>query len=351
MGCNDHDFVNINEADSRHHPGLSGNRISVARDSGGPREPAGGHIVSSREPIYAGAVLNDTKPSAAVLERGRHATDAELARKADWIRLKTIELVAQAGLGHYSSTFSCAEIVATLYYHVLRLDPGSPGWADRDRFLLGKGHVATGLWPVLADLGYYPPDWLGQFGKVGSPLNDHPNMKLAPGVDFSSGSLGHNLSVGAGMAMAGRIARRDYRTFVLTGDGELQEGQVWEAAMAASHYKLGNLVAIIDANGFSGSGPTSEAMNIEPLGARFAAFGWLVKEINGHDIPTLRATFASLPDPLTGKQPVVIIARTHKGHGLEMFEKQPQAWHLGLLTDEQRTDAVAEITARMELAE
>ena len=138
---------------------------------------------------------------------------------------------------------------------------------------------------------------------------------------------------------------------MLTGDGELQEGQVWEAAMAASHYKLGNLVAIVDANGFSGSGPTSEAMNIEPLGARFAAFGWLVKEINGHDIPTLRATFDSLPDPATGKQPVVIIARTRKGHGLELFEKQPQAWHLGLLTGEQQTDAVAEITARMELAE
>jgi transketolase len=323
----------------------------VAWDSGGPGEPAAGHIVSAWHATYAGAVLNDIKPGAAVLERGRRVTDAELARKADWIRLKTIELVAQAGLGHYSSTFSCAEIVATLYYHALRLDPGSPGWADRDRFLLGKGHVATGLWPVLADLGYYPPDWLGQFGQVGSPLNDHPNMKLAPGIDFSSGSLGHNLSVGAGMAMAGRLARRDYRTIVLTGDGELQEGQVWEAAMAASHYKLGNLVAIVDANGFSGSGPTSEAMNIEPLGARFAAFGWLVKEINGHDIPTLRATFASLPDPATGKQPVVIIARTRKGHGLEMFEKQPQAWHLGLLTGEQQTDAVAEITARMELAE
>ena len=121
--------------------------------------------------------------------------------------------------------------------------------------------------------------------------------------------------------------------------------------MAASHYKLGNLVAIIDANGFSGSGPTSEAMNIEPLGARFAAFGWLVKEINGHDIPTLRATFDGLPDPVTGKQPVAVIARTSKGKGLEMFEKQPQAWHLGLLTGEQQADAVAEITARMELAE
>jgi transketolase len=289
-------------------------------------------------------VVNDT-----VLERSREAGDAELARRADWIRLKTVELIAQAGLGHYSSTFSCAEIVATLYYHVLRLDPAFPGWPDRDRFLLGKGHVATGLWPVLADLGYYPPDWLHQFGKVGSPLNDHPNMKLAPGIDFSSGSLGHNLSVGAGMAYAGRLARRDYRVFVLTGDGELQEGQVWEAAMAASHYKLGNLVAIIDANGFSGSGPTSGAMNIEPLAARFEAFGWLVREIDGHDIPVLRATFGSLPDPVADSQPVAIIARTRKGHGVEMFEKQPQAWHLGLLTDEQRTDVEAEIAARMEL--
>jgi transketolase len=223
--------------------------------------------------------------------------------------------------------------------------------------------VATGLWPVLADLGYYPEDWLLQFGKVGSPLNDHPNMLLppgvttprtprrgAPGVDFSSGSLGHNLSVGAGMAYAARLARKDYRTYVLTGDGELQEGQVWEAAMAASHYKLGNLVAIIDANGFSGSGPTSEAMNIEPLAARFTAFGWLVKEIDGHEIPTLRATFGSLPEPGSG-QPIAIIARTRKGHGAELFEKQPQAWHLGLLTDEQRTDIEAEISARMELTQ
>jgi transketolase len=315
-------------------------------------------IVSARSGIYAGEVVQDGMN---VLERGRDISDAELARKADWIRLQTVGLIAQAGLGHYSSTFSCAEIVATLYYHVLRLSPTDPGWADRDRFLLGKGHVATGLWPVLADLGYYPRDWLPRFGKVGSPLNDHPNMPLppgvvtprtphrgAPGIDFSSGSLGHNLSVGAGMAYAARLARKDYRTYVLTGDGELQEGQVWEAVMAASHYKLGNLIAIVDANGFSGSGPTSEAMNIEPLGARFAAFGWLVKEIDGHDIPTLRATFGALPGP-GGRQPVAILARTRKGHGAEMFEKQPQAWHLGLLTDDQRADVEAEITARMEL--
>ena len=295
--------------------------------------------------------MPDNKPDdSGTLDRGRPATDSELRRKADWIRLQTVDLIAQAGLGHYSSTFSSAEIVATLYYHTLRLRPDEPRWPDRDRFLLGKGHVATGLWPVLADLGFYDKRLLKQFGKVGSPLNDHPNMKLAPGIDFSSGSLGHNLSVGTGMALAARLSGRDYRTFVLTGDGELQEGQVWEAVMAAGHYKLGNLVAIVDANGFSGSGPTSDAMNIEPLATRFAAFGWLVREINGNDVPTLMQTFDTLPDT-SSKQPVCVVARTRKGHGVDMFEKQPQAWHLGLLTPEQQADVVAEITARMELAE
>jgi transketolase len=284
----------------------------------------------------------------AQLDRGRPVTDTELLRRADWIRLQTIDLIRQAGLGHYSSTFSSAEIIATLYYRALRLRPDEPRWADRDRFLLGKGHVATGLWPVLADLGFYPRDWLGQFGKVGSPLNDHPNMKLAHGIDFSSGSLGHNLSVGVGMALGARLTNRDYRTFVLTGDGELQEGQVWEAAMAASHYKLGNLIAIVDANGFSGAGPTSQAINIEPLGKRFEAFGWTVREIDGNDIPAVRSTLDELPDP-SSQAPIVIIARTRKGHGVEFMEKQPQAWHLGLLNPEQYADVVAEITARMAL--
>jgi transketolase len=284
--------------------------------------------------------------TAVTLERGRPATPAELAWRADWIRLNTVRLIAAAGLGHYTSTFSCAEIFATLYYHTLRLRPGEPGWPDRDRFLLGKGHVATGLWPVLADLGYYPSDWLEQFGKVGSPLNDHPNMRLAPGIDFSSGALGHNLSVATGIALAGRLSRRDYRTFVLTGDGELQEGQVWEAAMAASHYHLGNLVAIIDANGFSGSGPTSQAMNIEPLAARFAAFGWLVHEIDGHDTAALTATFDGLPETGVGL-PVCVIARTRKGHGAALLEQRPQAWHLGLLPEPERAEVVAEISGRM----
>jgi transketolase len=282
----------------------------------------------------------------ATLERGRLATPAELSWRADWIRLNTVRLIEQAGLGHYASTFSCAEIIATLYYHTLRLRPGEPGWPDRDRFLLGKGHVATGLWPVLADLGYFPADWLSQFGAIGSPLNDHPNMRLAPGIDFSSGSLGHNLSVGVGMALAGRLNGREYRVFVLTGDGELQEGQVWEAAMAGSHYRLGGLVAIVDANGFSGSGPTSAAMNIEPLAERFAAFGWLTREIDGNDPRALVDTFDGLPDA-GSDQPVCVIARTRKGRGASLFEQAPQSWHLGLLSAEQQAEVVAEITARM----
>src|ERR1700739_518431 len=151
-------------------------------------------------------MVDQTEP--VTLERGRPATDTELLRRADWIRLQTVELIAQAGLGHYSSTFSCAEIVATLYYHTLRLRPGEPRWLDRDRFLLGKGHVATGLWPVLADLGYYDPGLLKQVGQGGAPPHRHPNMKLARGIDFSSGSLGHNLSVGAGMAIAARLTGR-----------------------------------------------------------------------------------------------------------------------------------------------
>jgi transketolase len=281
-----------------------------------------------------------------VLERGRATTAEELGRRADWIRLQTIRLIDGAGLGHYSSTFSCAEILSVLYYRTLRLRPDRPDWPDRDRFLLGKGHVAVGLWPVLADLGYFPSDWLARFGQLGSPLNDHPNMRTAPGVDFSSVSLGHNLSVGVGMGLAARLQGRDYRTFVLTGDGELQEGQVWEAAMAASHYRLGNVVAVVDANGFSGGGPTSQAMNIEPLPARFSAFGWHVVEVDGHDVLALVDAFDELP--ATGSDtPVCVVARTRKGRGLAMMEAAPQAWHLGWMTPEQRDAALREIEARM----
>jgi transketolase len=290
-------------------------------------------------------VTDRDAPPAATLERRRPVSPEALRRRADWIRLGTIDLIDRAGLGHYSSTFSCAEIYAALYYRTLRLRPDEPDWPDRDRFLLGKGHAATGLWPVLADLGYYPVEWLERFGQIGSPLNDHPNMRLAPGIDFSSGSLGHNLSVATGIALGARLSNRDFRTFVLTGDGELQEGQVWEAAMAASHHKLGNLVAIVDANGFSGSGPVSATMGIEPIHSRFASFGWRVQEIDGHDVEALIETFDDLPDP-DDTQPTCVIARTRKGKGVEMMEQAPQTWHIGLLSASQKADVVAEINRR-----
>ena len=193
--------------------------------------------------------------------------------------------------------------------------------------------MAVGLWPVLADLGYFPPGWLERFGQPGSPLNDHPNMKLAPGIDFSSGSLGHNLSVGAGMALAARLTGRDYRTFVLTGDGELQEGQVWEAVMAASHYRLGNVVAIVDANGFSGGGPTSQAMNIEPIAARFEAFGWLTAEVDGHDVAALRETLRGTPVP--ADRPTAVIAHTVKGKGVPFAENNMKWHHKNKVTDQE----------------
>lgn len=284
--------------------------------------------------------------TAEILERSRPADPDDLRKKADWIRLQTIELIDAAGLGHYSSTFSCAEILAVLYYHSLRLCPSDPQYPERDRFLLGKGHVAVGLWPIFAELGFYTQDLLSHYGETGAALNDHPNMRTAPGIDFSSGSLGHNLSVGVGMALAGRLQGHNYRTFVLTGDGELQEGTVWEAAMAGSHHKLGNLVAIVDANRFSGGGPTSQAMNIEPLRERFASFGWDAFEIDGNDVDAVMEAFDGLPDDDTDV-PTCIIARTHKGKGLKAMEESPQAWHLGVMSPEQREAAIREIEARL----
>lgn len=255
-------------------------------------------------------------------------------------------MIDKAGLGHYSSTFSCAEVLAVLYYHSLRLDPAQPNWADRDRFLLGKGHAAVGLWPILADLGYIPDSELDKFGYIGSKVGDHPDMRTAPGVDFSSGSLGHNLSVGVGMAYAARLNGSDHRTFVLTGDGEIHEGQVWEAAMAASHYKLGNLVAIVDANGYIGSGATESLLSIEPLAQRFGAFGWRVVELDGNDVDALVEAFDALPEP-DSPQPTCIIARTVKGKGVRLMEEAPRTWHVGHLDPGQRADAIEEITARM----
>lgn len=266
-----------------------------------------------------------------------------LEDRAKFIRKETVRLSKIAGAGHYSSTFSCAELLATLYYDQMRIEPGNPDWPERDRFVMSKGHAAIGLYPVMADLGYFDPSELDTYTRFGSKFGDHPDMKKVRGLDFSSGSLGHGLSIGVGMALAGRMQGLDFRTFVMLGDGELSEGQIWEAANSAGHYKLGNLVAIVDRNGLSIDGHTEDVMSVEPLDARFAAFGWGVNRIDGHDLQAIRDAFGALTRADRGK-PQVIIADTVKGRGVSRMEMSLD-WHVGNLVGEDYDDVMAELDA------
>jgi transketolase len=267
----------------------------------------------------------------------------ELAERAMFVRLETLRLARIAGAGHYSSTFSAAELLVALYYGQLRIDPNAPDWPDRDRFILSKGHAAIGLYPILADLGYFDPALLDGYTRLGSPFGDHPDMKLIPGVDFSSGSLGHGLSIGLGMALAGRIQGRDFRTYCLLGDGELHEGQVWEAAMAAGHFRTSSLVGIVDRNQLCIDGRTEEIMSVEPIVERFSAFGWQVSRIDGHDLGQIRAAFRALA-PAGEGAPQLIVADTIKGRGVSWMESNLN-WHVGNLADDDYADAVSQIRA------
>lgn len=259
-----------------------------------------------------------------------------LRERARFIREETVRLISVAKTGHYASVFSAAEILATLYYSVMKLEKGDPTWSGRDRFLFGKGHAAVGLYPVLADLGFFDAAILDEYARLGNPLGDHPDMTRVPGIDFSSGSLGHALSAGLGMALGSRISGSQFNVFVLLGDGEMHEGQVWEAAMSAAHYRTSKLIAIVDRNQYSLDGVVDEVIRIEPLAQKWRAFGWQVVEVDGHDIsqllPALRAA-ADLPD---GSEPTVLIAQTVKGKGVSFMESEI-GWHLGFLdTDDER---------------
>ena len=268
----------------------------------------------------------------------------EVRDRAAIVRRETVRLVGVAGSGHYSSVFSCAELLGALYSGVMRIAE-DPEWPERDRLILSKGHVAIGLYPLLAERGYFPEDWLDSYTRLGSPLGDHPDMRLIPGVDFSSGSLGHGLSVGVGMAQAARMRGYDEsRVWVMLGDQELNEGQVWEAAGSASHFGLGNVVAIVDANQMGLDGMVSETMPVEPIGGRFEAFGWEVTEIDGHDPEAILAAAAALP-PATGDVPQCIVARTVKGKGVSYMELS-RTWHIGYLTPEDSAAATKEIDQR-----
>ncbi len=265
-----------------------------------------------------------------------------LAERARFVRLETVRLSGIAGAGHYTASFSAAELFAALYYSELRIDPQRPDWPDRDRFVLSKGHAVIGLYPLLADLGYVDPAELDHYTRLGSPFGDHPDMKRVPGIDFSSGSLGHGLSVSLGMALAGRVAGRGYRCWTMLGDGELHEGQIWEAAMAAAHYQLGSMVAIVDHNQLCIDGFTQEVMGIGPLEEKFASFGWRTRRFDGHDLNAILDAFADLP-PGQGP-PTLLVADTVKGRGVRRMELNT-AWHVGNLAGTDYADVIAEIEA------
>ncbi|WP_233212697.1 transketolase [Collimonas sp. PA-H2] len=259
-----------------------------------------------------------------------------------FIRLETIRLIEIAKTGHYTSVFSAAETFAALYYDVMRLQRGNPAWPQRDRFLMGKGHAAVGLFPVLADLDFFPTSWLDQYTRLGSPLGDHPDMCKVPGIDFSSGSIGHALSNGLGMALAGRFHGNDFTTFVMLGDGEMQEGQVWEAALGAAHHKLNRLIAIVDRNGYQLDGAVEDVIDIEPLDEKWRAFGWEVHHVDGHNLSELTALLRRLRADDQRTRPACVIAKTVKGKGVHYMETEP-GWHLGYLTPEDAKRAIAEI--------
>lgn len=265
----------------------------------------------------------------------------ELAERAALIRRETVRLIGIAKTGHYSSVFSAAELLSALYSGGMRLGD-EPDWPDRDRLILSKGHVAVGVYPLLAERGWIPAEVLDEYTRLGNPLGDHPDMRRVPGIDFSSGSLGHGLSIGVGMAHGARVSGRDgVRVYVLLGDQELNEGQVWEAAQTASALGLENLVAIVDRNRMGLDGDTEEVMPVEPIDGRFEAFGWETRQVDGHDLDAVADALESLP-PTDARRPTVVIAHTIKGRGIRYMELS-RVWHLGYLAPSDADAALAEL--------
>ena len=263
----------------------------------------------------------------------------ELQRKALLIRKYVIDSVYRAGSGHPGGSLSIADILSCLYFHEMRHDPKNPKWADRDRLVLSKGHAAPALYAALAMSGYFPVEELKNLRKTGHFLQGHPCMLKVPGVDMSTGSLGQGLSVGIGMAIAGKLDEKDYRVFVILGDGEMDEGQVWEAAASASHHSLDNLIAILDRNGLQIDGHTEEILNLEPMQWRWRAFGWDVIEIDGHNIEEI---LDALHEADKNDKPTLIIAYTIKGKGVSFMEGS-LSFHGKPPSDEQYLKAMSEL--------
>jgi transketolase len=265
---------------------------------------------------------------------------AELAAIAKRMRCDVIEMITEARSGHPGGSLSAAEIVVTLFFDVMRHDPANPKWKDRDRFLLSKGHCCPVLYAVMAECGYCPKDQLNTLRKLGSMYQGHPDVRFLPALEASTGSLGQGLSLGIGMALAARLDRSPSRTYVVLGDGEIQEGQIWEAAMFGSYHRLDNIVAIVDYNGIQLDGFVKDIMDVEPLVAKWRSFGWHTIELNGHEIPALQKAFAEAAT-VKGK-PTVIIAHTIKGKGVSFMENNPK-FHGMAPTREEAARALQEL--------
>ncbi len=243
---------------------------------------------------------------------------ASLCKQANEIRKDIIRMLVEAGSGHPGGSLSCTDILTALYFKIMRHNPKEPKWADRDRLVLSKGHGAPALYAALAHAGYFPKEQLLTLRKLDSALQGHPDMRRLPGLEASTGSLGQGLSIGAGMALAGKLDQKDYRTYVILSDGELNEGQIWEAASFSAHHQLNRLIAIIDYNKFQLDGAVREVLNMEPMMDKWKSFGWRTFEINGHEMKELLDTLERAKE--VKHQPVSIIAHTIKGKGVSFME-------------------------------
>ena len=266
----------------------------------------------------------------------------DLMRKANNVRIGIIEGVYNAGCGHPGGSLSIADVITYLYFKELNVSPEAPDMETRDRFVLSKGHTAPALYAVLAERGFFPKEELFTLRKIDSRLQGHPDMKNIPGVDMTTGSLGLGFSAACGMALSGKVSGKSYRVYTVLGDGESEEGQVWEAAMFAAHYRLSNLCVILDSNGLQIDGPVAEVMNPNPLDEKFRAFGFNVIVIDGHDFDEIEAAFAAAR--ASTDRPTAIIAKTTKGKGVSYMENQV-GWHGKAPNAEEYKQALAELEA------
>ncbi len=270
-------------------------------------------------------------------------TIPELEEKARTVRQHIVRMTAAAASGHPGGSLSATDILTALYFNILRLDPANPHWPGRDRFVLSKGHAAPALYAVLAERGFFPVTELGSLRRMGSRLQGHPDMKVTPGVEASTGSLGQGLSYAVGLALAGKLDQATWRVYALLGDGETQEGQIWEAAMAAAHYRLDNLTAFLDYNGLQIDGPVEKVMSIAPVEKKWRAFGWKVISIDGHDLGAILRAAAEAAK--VQGQPAMIVARTVKGRGVSFMENRPE-WHGKAPNAEQLETALQELSGK-----